>query len=89
MTAATVEAPSLADVYALEQPTAVNAAGYLDTIIDTRVRRLEAERLVMARRQELKLYADLVAERFGRRPDLRKVEAADDLLAELLILAIA
>lgn len=92
MTAATVEAPpSLADVYGLETPTARNAATYLDTIVDVGARREEAERLVLARRAELELYADLLVERFGpaARPNLARLEADDDLLVELLLLAIA
>ena len=89
MTAATVEATTLADELALETPTARKAATYLATIVDTGVRRTLASRLVEQRRAELALAVTLTRERFGRAPRLVDVERRDRVLVELTVLAIA
>lgn len=46
-------------------------------------RRQIAAELAAARRAQLVLYADLVAERYGYRPDVRRLEVRDPILAEL------
>lgn len=89
MTAATVEATQLADELALETTTARKAAAYLATIPDVGYRRQLAAGLVAQRRQELALAHALTRERFGAAPPLARLEAGDDTLAELLLLAIA
>lgn len=94
MSAATIHHPrpatpivarlSPADVYGLERPAARRLAE-----LPTDARRAAATRAAADRRAALALYVDLYAERYGHRLNLSAVEAGDDLLAELLILAIA
>lgn len=90
MTAATVEGtPSLVDVLALETPTAIAAAAYLETVADVGYRRQLAGQLAAQRRQELGLYRALLLERFGTAPTILAVEGTDEVLTELLVLAVA
>lgn len=86
-TAATVDV--VVNLDDLDHPSARALAAQLTTIADVGVRRHTAEVAVLERRGELALYRDLLVERYGHAPTLAQIEAADELLLELTVLAVA
>lgn len=91
MTAATVEAASLALELALEHPSAIALADQLEGLADD-VRRPAATRAAADRLADLTLYRALLVERYGASagvPPLSRIVAADQLYGDLTILAIA
>lgn len=88
MTAATVEA-SLATELGLEHDSAIRLAHQLEGLPDD-ARRPAAARAAADRLSDLGLLRDLLVERYGAGvPPLARIVAADELYADLTILAIA
>ena len=89
MTAATITAtppvPALAIELGLETPRACRLAA----IPDVGVRRQAAARELADRRSDLALLRTLLVEAYGTAPPLAKLEARDEVLAELTVLAVA
>lgn len=89
MTAATITAtppvPELAIELGLETPRAVRLAD----VDDVATRRQLAAQAIGQRRADLALLRALLLEVYGKAPELAKLEAADEVLTELNVLAVA
>jgi len=89
MTAATITAappvPELAIELGLETPRAVRLAD----VADVTTRRQLAAQAIGDRRADLALLRALLLEVYGKAPALAKLEADDELLTELNVLAVA
>lgn len=93
LTAPTAPTPAqVLDVVSIGRPveSLTEAVDELATL-DTAVRREQAARAAAARRADLELYADLVAERFplAGRPSVTRLVAEDELYTTLALLAVA
>lgn len=89
MTAATITAappvPELAIELGLETPRAVRLAD----VTDVTTRRQLAAQAIGDRRADLGLLRALLLEVYGKAPKLAKLEADDEVLTELNVLAVA
>lgn len=89
MTAATATPVSPLEL-GLEHPSAIALAEQLATIAEPSIRREQAARAAADRRADLGLYHALLIERYGDAvPTLARIIGADQLLADLTVLAIA
>lgn len=88
MTAATITPPTvppLAIELGLETPRATRLADVDDVVL----RRQLAAQAIGQRRADLALLRTLLLEVYGKAPALAKLEAADEVLTELNVLAVA
>jgi hypothetical protein len=89
MTAATVEALTLATELGLVHPSARRLSDQLEQHPEPALRREAAGRALADRRADLALMRDLLVERYGTAPTLDRIIAGDELYADLAILTIA
>lgn len=74
--------------YGLECPTAIQLTRDLNSIATPALRRARITTAIAQRREDLALMRQLLVERDGTAPTLDRIEARDDVLAELHTLAV-